>query len=252
MLAARHSRPWARPWWTRGLVTAASLAVLVAYSVWAIVHDTGWYAGSYTSPVYAVCIAANCGRHATLVLVGSWWRWSPAILVAFFPISFRFTCYHFRRVYYRAFWLSPPACAIPEPRRRYSGEARLPVALQNLHRLGWYAAVPIATLLTADAVEGFRLPAGGWGVGLGSLVLSGNAALFWLYCLSCHSCRHLVGGQLRHFSGHPVRYRLWRLASLLNARHGLLAWLSLLAVVLADLYVRLLAAGALTDPKLLG
>ncbi|MGZ3748560.1 MAG: hypothetical protein ACXVCD_14580, partial [Pseudobdellovibrionaceae bacterium] len=36
---------------------------------------------------------------------------------------------------------------------------------------------------------------------------SNNAALLWLYSLSCHACRHAVGGRINHFSKHPIRYR---------------------------------------------
>ena len=38
-----------------------------------------------------------------------------------------------------------------------------------------------------------------------------NAAFLWTYSLSCHSCRHIVGGRLKHFSRHPVRFKLWGL-----------------------------------------
>ena len=61
-------------------------------------------------------------------------------------------------------------------------------------------------------------------MGLGTLVLLVNVVLIWLYTLSCHSCRHIIGGRLKHFSKHPVRYRLWTLVSKLNARHMQLAW----------------------------
>jgi hypothetical protein len=40
---------------------------------------------------------------------------------------------------------------------------------------------------------------------------------------------------------------MWRKVSALNARHMLLAWISLFTVALADLYVRLVASGAITD-----
>ena len=51
-------------------------------------------------------------------------------------------------------------------------------------------------------------------MGLGTVVLLVNVVLIWLYTLSCHSCRHTVGGRLKHFSKHPVRYRAWtRLAA---------------------------------------
>ena len=53
-------------------------------------------------------------------------------------------------------------------------------------------------------------------MGLGTLIMVVNVVLIWLYTLSCHSCRHIVGGRLRHFSKHPVRYKLWTWVSKLN------------------------------------
>ena len=74
-----------------------------------------------------------------------------------------------------------------------------------------------------------------------------NVVFIWLYTLSCHSCRHIVGGRLRHFSKHPVRYRLWTWVSKLNAHHAQLRVVSLFSVALVDLYVYLLATGAIDD-----
>jgi hypothetical protein len=45
-----------------------------------------------------------------------------------------------------------------------------------------------------------------------------------------------------------VRYRLWTWASKLNGHHRRFAWVSLVGVALTDLYVRLLATGAFSDP----
>ncbi len=79
-----------------------------------------------------------------------------------------------------------------------------------------------------------------WGhMGLGTLVFLVNIVLIWAYTLSCHSCRHIVGGKLKHFSKHPVRYRMWQWVGKLNARHMQLAWASLVSVALADFYVYL-------------
>jgi hypothetical protein len=80
-------------------------------------------------------------------------------------------------------------------------------------------------------------------------VLLANAALLWLYSLSCHSCRHAVGGRINSFSRHPLRYRAWTLVSRLNARHMQYAWISLFGVAFADLYVFLLATGTISDPR---
>jgi hypothetical protein len=87
-------------------------------------------------------------------------------------------------------------------------------------------------------------------MGLGSLVLVVNAVLLGLYTLSCHSCRHLCGGHVDRFSNAPVRFRLWRWTTALNSRHMLYAWVSLVFVALTDLYVRLVATGAIHDPRI--
>jgi hypothetical protein len=86
-------------------------------------------------------------------------------------------------------------------------------------------------------------------MGLGTLIFLVNIVLIWLYTLSCHSCRHAVGGRLRHFSKHPVRYRMWTWVSRLNVRHAQYAWLSLFSVAAVDFYVYLLATNAFDDPR---
>jgi hypothetical protein len=166
-----------------------------------------------------------------------------------FPLGFRLTCYYYRKAYYRSFWRSPPACAVPDGHARYTGETRFPLILQNIHRYFFYLALPFPVILTFDALRAFSFP-DGFGLGLGTLVLLVNAAFLWLYTLSCHSCRHLCGGGLNAFSKAPVRFWLWRKVSALNGRHMLLAWVSLFTVALADLYVRLVASGVITDPRL--
>jgi len=87
-------------------------------------------------------------------------------------------------------------------------------------------------------------------VTVGTIVLVVNATLLWLYSLSCHACRHLCGGGVKSFKAHPIRYRFWKSLTPLNARHMNFAWASLVFVALADVYVRLVASGALTDYKL--
>ena len=60
---------------------------------------------------------------------------SYVFFVIWVPLGFRLTCYYYRKAYYRAFFLSPPACAVAGPRRRrYRGEAALPYILLNAHR----------------------------------------------------------------------------------------------------------------------
>ena len=146
--------------------------------------------------------------------------------------------------------MSPPACAVAEPHSAYSGETRLPLILQNIHRYFWYAAVLVGCVLTFDVVLAFRDEHHEWGhMGLGTLLMLINVVYIWLYTLSCHSCRHAVGGRLRHFSKHPVRYKLWTWVSTLNAKHARYAWASLFSVALVDLYIMLLARGVFDDPR---
>jgi hypothetical protein len=234
-------------WWLQPLVTVTVLAGFVVYGTWVAFVNRDYFADPYLSPFYSPCLAKSC-EEPTWAIVGSWWPLSPALLVLPFPLGFRLTCYYYRKAYYRSFWLSPPACAVAEPHRRYTGEARLPLLGQNLHRYFLYAAVVFNVILTYDAVLAFRNPDGAWGhMGLGTLVLLANATLLWLYTLSCHSCRHIVGGRLNSFSRHPMRYRFWTLVSRLNARHMQYAWASLFSVAFADFYVLLLATDTISD-----
>jgi hypothetical protein len=237
-------------WWVGPATTAAVLVAFVVYSTWRAFENAYYFAAPYISPFYSPCLATNCvpGSHDWGTVFGDWWKLSPALLILIFPLGFRLTCYYYRKAYYRSFWLSPPACAVAEPHRRYTGETRFPLVLQNVHRWFFYAGLIFNVILTWDAILAFRDPQGRWGhLGLGTLVLLANAALLWLYSLSCHSCRHAVGGRLKHFSQHPVRYRAWTFVSRLNTSHARFAWVSLFGVALADLYVRSVAAGAISD-----
>ncbi len=243
-------------WWRAPAATVAFLSAFVAYATWAALENRDYFVGAAAhrdliSPFYSPCVAASCVAGARGSLFLSWWAISPAILVLAVPLGFRFTCYYYRKAYYRSFWRSPPACAVADGHPRYRGETRFPLVLQNLHRYFFLAGLVFNVILTIDAVMAFRLPGdGGIGLSLGTLVLCANAGLLWLYSLSCHACRHLCGGGVDQFSRHRFRHRLWRLVTPLNARHMQLAWASLAFVALADLYVRLVASGVFSDPKL--
>ncbi|EWM19179.1 hypothetical protein [Kutzneria sp. 744] len=241
-------------WWAYPASTFMVLLAFVVYSTYAALANRDYYADPYLSPFYSPCLSTHCGAvpgsagAPHLGWFGTWWIITPAVIILIFPLGFRLTCYYYRKAYYRAFWLSPPACAVPEPRRRYTGETWFPLILQNIHRYFFYAAVAFNLVLTWDAVIAFDFD-GHIGIGVGSAVLVINAVLLWLYTLSCHACRHAVGGRINNFSRHPVRYWLWTWVSRINPIHGRLAWASLVWVALTDLYVRLDAAGVLHDPR---
>ena len=96
---------------------------------------------------------------------------------------------------------------------------------------------------TYDAIVAFHSAdgPGGFGFGLGNVILVGNVIMLWVYTLSCHSCRHVVGGRLKHFSKHPVRYWMWSQVSKLNTRHKLYAWITLGTLMLTDFYVMMVS-----------
>jgi hypothetical protein len=240
------------PWWRAPAITATLLTIWVAY---ATVHVFlgRWYwvpKYHYLTPFYSPCISGACADGSSTL--GTWFPKVPSIIpyaVVSLPfvLGFRLTCYYYRRAYYRAFWRAPAACAVREPHATYTGETRFPLILQNLHRFFFYVVILISILNTSDAVQAFRGPDGDFGIGLGSLIITINVVLLWAYGLSCHSCRHITGGRLKHFSKHPVRYWIWMQVSKLNRRHMQLAWTTLGTLMVTDLYIWLVASGAISD-----
>ena len=71
--------------------------------------------------------------------------------------------------------------------------------LQNMHRYFFYLALVFIVFLWHDAIVSFDWD-GHFGMGLGTLLLTGNVILLSLYTFSCHSLRHLAGGKLDCFS----------------------------------------------------
>jgi hypothetical protein len=236
--------------WRRApLVTFLGLSLFVVYGTVRAFWAVNYYAAPYLSPFYSPCITTACVPEASdFGQPIAWWPLSPALLILIFPLGFRLTCYYYRKAYYRSFWQSPTACAVAEPHKRYTGETQFPLIMQNVHRYFWYVAMIFGVILTYDAILGFRNPAGDWGhMGLGTVILLINAGLIWLYTLSCHSCRHIMGGKLKHFSRHPIRYKAWQQISKLNAKHMQLAWVSLIWLAVTDFYIVLLASGTIHD-----
>jgi hypothetical protein len=235
-------------WWLQPLLTVLALVAFIIYSTFRAFQNAHYFAEPYISPFFSPCLTTACeGDTFPKLFTGPDWI-SPALYILIFPLGFRLTCYYYRKAYYRSFWLSPPACAVAEPHARYTGETRFPLVFQNVHRYFFYAGLIFNVILTYDAVLSFRDETGAWGhMGLGTLVLLVNAALLWLYSLSCHSCRHIVGGRLNNFSRHPLRYRFWTVVSQLNANHMKFAWASLFSVAFADFYVFLVATDTISD-----
>jgi len=235
-------------WWLAPLTTFVVFSAFIVYATWRAFAAKDYYVEPYLSPFYSPCLGDCVKGSSDFGQPFGWFPLSAALIILIFPLGFRMTCYYYRKSYYRAFWLSPPACAVAEPHTAYSGETRLPLILNNLHRYFWYAAIAVGVILTYDTAISFEEADGGH-VGLGSLIMLVNVGFIWAYTLSCHSCRHAVGGRLRHFSKHPVRYRLWTWVSKINVHHAKFAWYSLFSVALTDLYVMLLANGTISETR---
>jgi hypothetical protein len=240
------------PWWRAGALTAIALTIWVTYAT-VRVFMGHWYwvpRYHYLTPFYSPCVNGECVPGSSSL--GTWIPAVPPIIpYAFvslpFVLGFRLSCYYYRRAYYRAFWRAPAACAVREPHATYTGETRFPLILQNLHRYFFYLVILISVLNTYDAIDAFHGKNGGIGFGLGTLIMLINVVLLWGYTLSCHSCRHITGGRLKHFSAHPARYWIWTQVSKLNARHMQLAWITLGTLMLTDLYIMLVASGTVSD-----
>ena len=245
-------------WWLEPLLTFMGLSAFVLYAGIRTATQSAYFSEganySYLSPFASPCVSANCvegSRH-----FGQWFGTFPqmiplAIVTLIFLLGFRLTCYYYRKAYYRAFWLSPPACAVAEPKSKYTGETRFPLVAQNLHRYFWVMAVVISLINTYDAAKAFH-GTEGFGFGLGNVILIVNVILLWLYTLGCHSCRHITAGKINNFSKHPVRYWLWGKIGVLNGRHMQLAWTTLAVLVLTDFYIMLVSAGTISDLRFIG
>jgi hypothetical protein len=170
---------------------------------------------------------------------------SPAMLILWMPGGFRFTCYYYRKAYYRAYFLDPPACSVGESRGHgYLGETRL-FLFQNIHRYFLYLAILVIIFLMIDVVRSCAWP-DGFGISLGTIILAVNVVLLSGYTFGCHSLRHLVGGKIDCFSCVPLgqaRYKAWKGVSFLNENHMAWAWISLFMVGFSDFYVWMVAAG---------
>ena len=235
-------------WWAGPVATAIGLGIFIVYGTFRAFYNADYVVDNAVSahllsPFYSPLIVWPD--------MPSWF--SPAFLILWAPGGFRVTCYYYRKAYYRAYFLDPPACAVGEPRgTNYKGETRL-LLFQNLHRYFMYLALIFIVILTIDVILACIWPVAGgghtFGVSVGTIVLALNTTLLAGYTFGCHSFRHLVGGKLDCFSCplSKARHKAWKGVSVLNKRHMLFAWTSLFMVGFADFYIWMVASGTITD-----
>src|SRR5947209_17665659 len=97
-------------WWAAPALTAAGLTAFGIYSIVVAAMGKDYlYTGGgtrYLSPFYSPDLK-SFGLHISFTY---------AFFVIWVPLGFRLTCYYYRKAYYRAFFVTPPACAVAGPR----------------------------------------------------------------------------------------------------------------------------------------
>ena len=183
--------------------------------------------------------------------------YSPTVLIVPLPGAFRLTCYAYRKDYHRHIFKHPLGCSNPDrgesSRRHYTGERNAVFQLENFHRYFMYAGIAILPFFYFDFAHSL-VYGGSFALRLGSLVLLANALLLTAWTISCHAFRHVIGGNVDCYScvaGGGVRKAIFDKQSWLNSHHEALAWISLLTIFFADLYLRGVAAGLPLDGTLL-
>lgn len=245
MAEAAHAKLTNRTdfWWLKPLLILIGLILGFGYLTWAAFQNAHYIAGPYISPVYAS------------PYVPDWWKISPAFILLWIPAGFRVTCYYGRKMYYRALLMDPPNCAVEEPHRKnYKGESSIPLIWMNIHRYFLYFALALTALHWYEFIASMTYE-GQFYLGLGTAILLIDTLALSLYVFSCHSLRHIFGGKKGSFSkcgGCPkIGYKAWSKISFINAIHGFWFWVSLFSIAAADLYIRLLAMGIISnDPHI--
>jgi hypothetical protein len=247
-------------WWATPAATALGLIVFFGYLTFRAFNATYVWFDPYISPTVApplfTPISGYAGAvpvdHAWLGAFPTWWPsfipQSPAFFIPGLAIAFRVTCYYYRGAYYKAFALTPPACAVRGATKKYRGETTL-LLFQNLHRYTLYGAVFLLVCLWWEAFAAF-FRNGAFGVGVGTVVMLINAALLTGYTFGCHSWRHLIGGRYDCFScerGTSATYSMWSGSTWLNERHMAFAWVSLVWVAFTDAYIYMVSSGTIRD-----
>ena len=255
-------------WWIDSLLKGLGFLSFVIYTTWAMFQGNYyWWSGlhegfgGYLSPFYSplLFIEQSVAGSAPIehAWFGPWPNWmpniipiTPAILILAGPLSFRMTCYYYRKFYYRSYFLSPPACAVMGlPQKKYKGETAL-LVIQNLHRFTLYVAIGFVIVLSYDAILAF-FRNGVFGIGVGTIILLLNPIFLAGYVFGCHAFRHLTGGGSNCFTcsegKEKVRHKIWLGVSKLNGRHMFWAWLSMIWVAFTDIYVRMVSKGFWID-----
>ncbi len=228
-------------WWAQPIVLMISLAVFVVYAsyrVWTMGTDVivAHHGYHYQSPFVATNITHWIP--GSLIEVAPFLAY-PGMLLLPFAGGFRFTCYYFRRAYYRSFVARPGACSTEAWKgKEYKGEKRL-LVFQNLHRYFFYIALVLWVLHVIAWVKDIFY-GGNIYIGIGTILLLIDIALLGGYVLGCHAFRHLIGGRLDCFSCTAInqnQHSMWGGVTKLNQKHAFFALASMFSIMVADAYL---------------
>lgn len=242
-------------WWLEPALIALGFGIFIVYATWRAFENRFYEFDAYLSPFYSPPILK--WAHS-IGLDLSWLPISPAVLILWIPAGFRATCYYYRKAYYRAYFMDPPACGVGHSGlglrcgEKYCGETAFPLIVQNIHRYMFYLAAVVLAILWWDALTSF-FPPGHFVISLVSLVMVANVVLLSGYTFGCHAYRHLVGGGLDCFSAPSARnrYKMWQFVTSLNEHHMAWAWASLFSVGFTDFFIRQVSAGTFPDIRFL-
>ncbi len=224
-------------WWLEPGMVALGFTCFIVYATYRAFENGFYETGHILSPFYSP------------KLLFDWWKFSPAILILWIPAGFRATCYYYRKAYYRAYFMDPPACGVGHMGgETYCGETSFPFVLQNLHRYFFYCAAVVLAILWWDVIQACFYD-GGVHFSSVALVMLINVILLSGYTFGCHAYRHLVGGRLDCFSCPSAKknYSMWKFVTKLNEHHMGWAWASLFSVGLTDFYIRQVSSGAVQN-----
>lgn len=174
-------------WWIQPSLVALGLAVFVVYSTWAALVGTDYRFGPYLSPFYSPYLRP------------AWFPFSGALFVLWIPLGFRLSCYYYRKAYYRAYLLSPPACAVSEPRRTYTAKPRSRSNTCRSRIAGFSTSRFSCCCGYGSTLRAFDF-GGRFGIGAGTLVMLANVVMLSGFTFGCHALRSVVGGNVRCFS----------------------------------------------------
>ncbi len=140
-------------WWVQPVAIVIALTLFGIYSIFRVILSKHYAitadGARLQSPFFSPDLPGILSFNTNL-------PW--AFLVLWSPLGLRTTCYYYRKSYYRSFFLAPPSCAVAGvARRKYTGETKFPLVLNNLHRIFFYLAAIVVGFLWYDAIRGSLL-----------------------------------------------------------------------------------------------